>query len=47
MARERNLWVFSDEAYEDMVFDGEHVSIASLPGMRAHDSAVPSARPTR
>ncbi|MDH4065983.1 MAG: pyridoxal phosphate-dependent aminotransferase, partial [Acidobacteriota bacterium] len=33
IARERNLWVFSDEAYEDMVFDGEHVSIASLPGM--------------
>ncbi len=33
IARERNLWVFSDEAYEDMVFEGEHVSIASLPGM--------------
>jgi aspartate aminotransferase len=29
----RNLWVISDEAYEDVVFDGEHVSIASLPGM--------------
>ena len=34
IARERNLWVFSDEAYEDMLFDGaEHISIASLPGM--------------
>jgi aspartate aminotransferase len=33
IARERNLWVFSDEAYEDVVFDGEQVSIASLPGM--------------
>src|SRR4029078_4881172 len=33
MARERNLWVISDEAYEDVVFEGEHVSIASLPGM--------------
>lgn len=33
LARERNLWVFSDEAYEDIVFEGEHVSIASLPGM--------------
>jgi aspartate aminotransferase len=32
-ARERRLWVFSDEAYEDVLFDGEHVSIASLPGM--------------
>jgi aspartate aminotransferase len=33
IARERDLWVISDEAYEDVVFDGEHVSIASLPGM--------------
>src|SRR4030095_15024872 len=33
LARERNLWVISDEAYEDVVFDGTHVSIASLPGM--------------
>jgi hypothetical protein len=28
-----NLWVLSDEAYEDVVFEGEHISIASLPGM--------------
>ncbi|MGE0039971.1 MAG: pyridoxal phosphate-dependent aminotransferase [Vicinamibacterales bacterium] len=33
IARERDLWVISDEAYEDVVFNGEHVSIASLPGM--------------
>jgi aspartate aminotransferase len=33
IARERNLWVFSDEAYEDVLFEGEHVSIGSLPGM--------------
>ena len=33
IAREHDLWVISDEAYEDVVFDGEHVSIASLPGM--------------
>jgi aspartate aminotransferase len=33
IARERNLWVISDEAYEDVVFDGEPISIASLPGM--------------
>lgn len=30
---ERDLVVFADEAYEDLVYDGEHVSIASLPGM--------------
>ncbi|MGA9994217.1 MAG: pyridoxal phosphate-dependent aminotransferase, partial [Pyrinomonadaceae bacterium] len=32
-ARERDLVVISDEAYEDIVYDGEHVSIASLEGM--------------
>ena len=39
LARERNLWVVSDEAYEDVVFEGEHVSIASLPGM--YDRTIP------
>lgn len=33
IARERHLWVLSDESYEDLVYNGEHVSIASLPGM--------------
>jgi aspartate aminotransferase len=34
IARERDLWVVSDEAYEDFLFDGrEQLSIASLPGM--------------
>jgi aspartate aminotransferase len=34
LAERHNLWVVSDEAYEDVVFDGDqHVSIASLPGM--------------
>lgn len=32
-ARDRDLVVVADEAYEDIVYDGEHVSIASLPGM--------------
>ncbi|MET0647694.1 MAG: pyridoxal phosphate-dependent aminotransferase [Pyrinomonadaceae bacterium] len=32
-AREHNLVVIADEAYEDLVYDGEHVSIASLEGM--------------
>ena len=36
LAVERNLWVISDEAYEDVLFDGHtHTSIASLPGMYA------------
>ena len=33
IAQTHHLWVISDEAYEDVVFDGEHVSIASMPGM--------------
>jgi aspartate aminotransferase len=32
-ALQRDLIVIADEAYEDLVYDGEHVSIASLPGM--------------
>ena len=34
LAREHDLWVLSDEAYEDVLYDGHtHVSLASLPGM--------------
>ena len=34
LVTEHNLWVFSDEAYEDFVFDGhEHLSIAAWPGL--------------
>lgn len=33
-AIERDLVVIADEAYEDLVYEGEHFSIASLPGMR-------------
>ena len=32
-AIERDLVVIADEAYEDLVYEGDHVSIASLPGM--------------
>jgi aspartate/methionine/tyrosine aminotransferase len=49
IALERNLWVISDEAYEDVLFDGdvsagasvkpEHLSIGSLPGM--HERTIP------
>lgn len=39
LAKDKNLLVVSDEAYEDVVFKGEHVSIASLPGM--YDRTIP------
>jgi aspartate aminotransferase len=32
-AQDRDLVVVADEAYEDLVYDGEHFSIASLDGM--------------
>ncbi len=41
MCVERNLWLLSDEAYEDVLFDGaEHVSPASLPGMHERTISV-------
>jgi len=32
-AQEHDLIVIADEAYEDLVYEGEHISIASLEGM--------------
>jgi aspartate/methionine/tyrosine aminotransferase len=32
-AMDNDLLVIADEAYEDLVYEGEHFSIASLPGM--------------
>lgn len=32
-AQDRDLVVIADEAYEDLVYEGDHVSIASLDGM--------------
>ena len=32
-AKAHDLTVIADEAYEDLLYDGDHVSIASLPGM--------------
>ena len=33
LAIKHNLWVISDEIYTDIIFEGEHHSIATLPGM--------------
>ena len=42
LARERNLWIISDEAYEDVVFDGQtHIEHRVAAGhVRTDDSAV-------
>ena len=34
VALRRNLLVISDEIYSELTFEGEHTSIAALPGMR-------------
>lgn len=34
LARQHNLVVITDEIYSELTFEGRHVSIASLPGMR-------------
>jgi aspartate/methionine/tyrosine aminotransferase len=40
LARRNDLWVLSDEVYEDLLFGDEHVSIASLPGMAERTVSV-------
>jgi aspartate/methionine/tyrosine aminotransferase len=39
-AKAHDLTVISDEAYEDLLYDGEHVSMASLPEMRERTITV-------
>ena len=34
LAQKHNLLVITDEIYSELTFEGEHVSIASLPGMK-------------
>lgn len=36
------LWVFSDEVYHDLVFDGEAASVLTLPGLRERGILVDS-----
>ncbi|KAF1024674.1 MAG: Arginine--pyruvate transaminase AruH [Pseudomonas sp.] len=33
VARQHDLWVISDEVYGQLTYEGEHLSIAALPGM--------------
>jgi N-succinyldiaminopimelate aminotransferase len=46
LAVERDLLVVTDEVYEHIVFDGEHIPLASLPGMRERTVSVSSAGKT-
>jgi N-succinyldiaminopimelate aminotransferase len=46
LAVERDLLVVTDEVYEHIVFDGEHVPIGCLPGMRDRTVSISSAGKT-
>jgi len=46
LAVERDLVVVTDEVYEHMVYDGEHVPLATLPGMRERTLTISSAGKT-
>ncbi|WP_281678778.1 pyridoxal phosphate-dependent aminotransferase [Synergistes jonesii] len=46
VAVERDIWVISDECYEKFVYDGGHVSIASLPGMAERTVTISAASKT-
>ncbi|MET8682181.1 pyridoxal phosphate-dependent aminotransferase [Streptomyces sp. NPDC004647] len=46
LACERDLLVVTDEVYEYLVFDGEHVPLASFPGMRDRTVTIGSSGKT-
>jgi N-succinyldiaminopimelate aminotransferase len=45
-AQRHDLTVISDEVYEHLIFDGEHIPIATLPGMRERTLTISSAGKT-
>lgn len=46
LCRRHDAWVFTDEIYEHIWYDGEHRSMASLPGMRERTVTVSGASKT-
>ncbi|MFC4034497.1 pyridoxal phosphate-dependent aminotransferase [Streptomyces polygonati] len=46
LAVERDLLVVTDEVYEHLVFDGEHIPLISLPGMSDRTVSISSAGKT-
>src|SRR6202011_3480228 len=42
ICRERDLVCITDEVYEHLVYDGEHVPMAKLPGMRERTITISS-----
>lgn len=46
LARKRDLWIVSDECYEKFLYQGEHVSMGSLPGMAERTITIGAASKT-
>ena len=46
LAVERDLLVVTDEVYEHLIFDGEHVPVAQFPGLRERTVTISSAGKT-
>lgn len=46
LAKEKNILVISDECYEKFLYEGEHISIASLPGMADRTVTIGTASKT-
>ncbi|MGW7417539.1 pyridoxal phosphate-dependent aminotransferase [Streptomyces sp. NPDC054863] len=46
LAVERDLLVITDEVYEHLVYDGEHIPLSSFPGMRERTVTISSAGKT-
>jgi N-succinyldiaminopimelate aminotransferase len=46
LCREHDVLAITDEVYEHLVYDGEHIPLASLPGMRERTVVISSAGKT-
>ncbi|HEY7522370.1 MAG TPA: aminotransferase class I/II-fold pyridoxal phosphate-dependent enzyme [Candidatus Limnocylindrales bacterium] len=46
LCREHDLVAFTDDIYEHIVYEGEHIPLATLPGMRARTVSVNSTSKT-
>ncbi|SHK18440.1 pyridoxal phosphate-dependent aminotransferase [Paramaledivibacter caminithermalis] len=46
LAKEYDLWVISDECYDEFIFESKHISISTLPGMKERTIVVNSASKT-
>jgi len=46
LCRRHDLLAVTDEVYEHLAYDGEHIPLATLPGMREHTISVSSAGKT-